>query len=418
MARSRRTSSRLGADPRGDTGAPAMATSLRLRSRFATESDKSPSKSNHSARPKKPRSLSRRIKRICVRHTWLVPLLASLTVVCGYLVSPGHHNPLRHALFLSYRLEPLTPGTPIMYGKGGHDATFVTFYTIVLSFTREFIMQRLLQPMAFRFGIRGRGRQYRFMEQAYTALYFSILGPLGLYIMSESPLWYFNTTAMFENYPHRTHTALFKAYYLIQFSYWAQQAIVLVLLLEKPRKDFKELVMHHIITLTLIALSYRFHFTYMGLLVYITHDISDLFLATSKTLNYIDSVIVGPFYGLFICIWIYLRHYLNWTFLWAVLTQFRTVGPYELDWSREQYKCWISQIITFVLMTCLQVINIIWLVYIIRVARNYVFNNDRRDERSDDEEEGEEEEQIEEHGTHPDRIEVRADSEKNSQTRH
>ena len=203
--------------------------------------------------------------------------------MCGYLVSPGHHNPLRHALFLSYRLEPLTPGTPVMYGKGSHDATFVAFYTIVLSFTREFVMQRLLQPMALRYGIRGRGKQYRFMEQAYTALYFSILGPLGLYIMSESPLWYFNTTAMFENYPHRTHTALFKAYYLIQFSYWAQQAIVLVLLLEKPRKDFKELVLHHIITLTLIALSYHFHFTYMGLLVYITHDISDLFLAVSES---------------------------------------------------------------------------------------------------------------------------------------
>jgi acyl-CoA-dependent ceramide synthase len=28
-------------------------------------------------------------------------------------------------------------------------------------------------------------------------------------------------------------------------------------------------------------LSYRFHFTYMGLAVYITHDISDFFLAVS-----------------------------------------------------------------------------------------------------------------------------------------
>lgn len=168
-----------------------------------------------------------------------------------------------------------------MYGKGGRDATFIAFYTVVLSFTREFIMQRLLQPIALGYGIKGRGKQYRFMEQAYTAIYFSILGPLGLYIMSESPLWYFNTTAMFENYPHRTHTALFKAYYLIQFSYWAQQAIVLILLLEKPRKDFKELVLHHILTLSLIALSYYFHFTHIGLLVYITHDVSDLFLAVS-----------------------------------------------------------------------------------------------------------------------------------------
>lgn len=204
------------------------------------------------------------------------------------MVSPGPHNPLRHALFLSYAEQPraLSGLTPTLYGKGKHDMTFVAFYTIVLSFSREFIMQRILQPTAILYGITNRGKQSRFMEQAYTAIYFSILGPVGVYIMSESPLWYFNTTAMFDGYPHRSHTALFKAYYLLQASYWAQQAIVLILLLEKPRKDFKELVMHHILTLTLIALSYRFHFTHMGLLVYTTHDISDFFLAVSR---FVDS---------------------------------------------------------------------------------------------------------------------------------
>jgi very-long-chain ceramide synthase len=115
----------------------------------------------------------------------------------------------------------------------------------------------------------------------YTAMYFAIFGPFGLYVMSRGPLWYFDTTAMFEGFPHRSHEGLFKAYYLLQASYWSQQAIVLMLQLEKPRKDFKELVGHHIITLSLIGLSYRFHFTYMGIAVYITHDISDFFLAVS-----------------------------------------------------------------------------------------------------------------------------------------
>ena len=168
-----------------------------------------------------------------------------------------------------------------MYGKGKLDIAFVSFYTIVLSFTREFLMQRLIRPFGIRCGIKGRAKMARFMEQAYTAMYFAIFGPFGLYVMSRSPLWYFNTTAMFEGFPHREHEVLFKAYYLLQASYWAQQAIVLLLQLEKPRKDFKELVGHHIITLALIGLSYRFHFTYMGLAVYITHDVSDFFLAVS-----------------------------------------------------------------------------------------------------------------------------------------
>lgn len=150
-------------------------------------------------------------------------------------------------------------------------------------------MQRLVRPLAVRYGIRSRAKQNRFMEQAYTAMYFAVFGPLGLYVMSRTPVWYFNTAGMFEDFPHRSHEGVFKAYYLLQASYWAQQAIVLCLLLEKPRKDFKELVGHHVITLALIGLSYRFHFTYMGLAVYITHDISDFFLAVSLKSPLCDS---------------------------------------------------------------------------------------------------------------------------------
>jgi hypothetical protein len=44
-----------------------------------------------------------------------------------------------------------------------------------------------------------------------------------------------------------------KRYYLMQMAYWFQQLIVLVLGLEKPRKDFNELVAHHLVTLWLVG---------------------------------------------------------------------------------------------------------------------------------------------------------------------
>lgn len=139
--------------------------------------------------------------------------------------------------------------------------------------------------MARRAGLKSRGKQARYMEQMYTAIYFGVLGPAGMYVMSRTPVWYFNTRGFYEGFPHKTLEGVFKFYYLFQAAYWAQQAIVLLLGMEKPRKDFKELVGHHIVSLTLIALSYRFHFTYIGLAVYITHDISDFFLAVSLCLT-------------------------------------------------------------------------------------------------------------------------------------
>jgi len=306
MGRPRRKSSNLGADPRGDTSAPALST-------FSTDRSFSPSSGVWPSRPphrekegenggrrrladnvqaenqmskphskrRKARSLFRRWKQISLKHTWLNPLIIILAVLTGYALNPGEQNPFHKAIFLSYPLGPDYPGGPNMYGKGKGDLAFVAFYTIVLSFTREFMMQRVIRPMAIRCGITKRGKQARFMEQVYTAMYFGVFGPFGLYVMAQGPLWYFNTTAMFEGFPHRKHEAVFKAYYLLQASYWSQQAIVLLLLLEKPRKDFKELVLHHIITLALIGLSYRFHFAKMGIAVYITHDISDFFIAVS-----------------------------------------------------------------------------------------------------------------------------------------
>ena len=44
-----------------------------------------------------------------------------------------------------------------------------------------------------------------------------------------------------------------KAYYLTQSAYWCQQLIVLLLRLEKPRKDYYELVAHHFVTLWLVG---------------------------------------------------------------------------------------------------------------------------------------------------------------------
>lgn len=92
--------------------------------------------------------------------------------------------------------------------------------------------------------------------------------------------------------------------------------------------------------------------------------------------------------------WIYLRHYINLTILWATLTEFRTVGPFELNWETQQYKCLLSQVITFGLLASLQAVNLFWLFLILRIAKNYVVTAVAADERSDNEEEDEDDGEV------------------------
>ncbi|KAF4454106.1 acyl-CoA-dependent ceramide synthase [Fusarium austroafricanum] len=387
-ARRRRKSSLLGGEIRGDTGAPALASS-----RASLEAtDKHSDGRKRLSKRRRARGLIARAKQTMIKHTFVLPAVLLVFFLVGYAINPTESNPIHHFIFLSYKLPQDNPNEPAQYGKGRWDIAFVSFYTIVLSFTREFIMQELLSPLARYYNLT-RGKKARFMEQVYTAIYFGVLGPVGLWVMSHTPVWYFNTYGMYEGFPHRTHLAPVKFYYLFEAAYWAQQAIVLLLGMEKPRKDFKELVGHHIVTLGLIGLSYRFHFTYIGLAVYVTHDISDFFLATSKTLNYIDSPLVGPYFGVFMVAWIYLRHYLNLKIIWSLLTEFETVGPFELNWETQQYKCRIAQVITFALLSSLQALNLFWLFCIVRIAWRFISQNDLQDDRSEDEDDEIEEEE-------------------------
>ncbi|KAL3423321.1 ceramide synthase membrane component [Phlyctema vagabunda] len=386
--RIRRRSSGLGGEIRaGDTGAPAMSTyDIRPPSPGTIKLQNEKDRKKPFSKRRKARTVFQRWKNYAIKHTYVIPLVMVSIVLALYGVNPRESNPISHFIFLSYPLPAdadAEPGAPIQYGKGLWDIAFVAFYVMVLSFTREFIMQKFLRPLAKSSGLKSRAKQSRFMEQMYTAIYFAFLGPAGMYVMSRTPVWYFNTRGMYENFPHKTHEAGFKFYYLFQAAYWAQQAIVLLLGMEKPRKDFRELVGHHIVSLALIALSYRFHFTYMGIAVFITHDISDFFLATSKTLNYLDHPLVGPYFAFFIVAWVYLRHYLNLRILLSEFNEFKTVGPYELNWETEQYKCDISHVISTALLACLQALNLFWLYYIFRIAWRFVFFNVHEDDRSD-----------------------------------
>lgn len=81
-----------------------------------------------------------------------------------------------------------------------------------------------------------------------------------------------------------------------------------------------------------------------------------------------------------------MRHYLNLRILWSEFNEFKTVGPYELNWVTEQYKCSISHYISTALLASLQCLNIFWLYYILRIAYRFLMTNVAQDDRSDDEE--------------------------------
>lgn len=81
-----------------------------------------------------------------------------------------------------------------------------------------------------------------------------------------------------------------------------------------------------------------------------------------------------------------MRHYLNLVILWSEFNEFKTVGPYVLDWDAGQFKCPLAHYISTALLSALQGLNLFWLYHILRIAYRITFCNIVEDDRSDDDE--------------------------------
>ena len=192
-------------------------------------------------------------REISYRHAWIAPLMILIAVYSAYFTSGNttKTNVLHRFVAVSYQI-----GDTNSYGKGINDLCFVFYYMIFFTFLREFLMDVVIRPFAIRLHVTSKHRIKRIMEQMYAIFYTGVSGPFGLYCMYHSDLWFFNTKAMYRTYPDFTNPFLVKVFYLGQAAFWAQQACILVLQLEKPRKDHNELTFHHIVTLLLICLLY------------------------------------------------------------------------------------------------------------------------------------------------------------------
>lgn len=84
-----------------------------------------------------------------------------------------------------------------------------------------------------------------------------------------------------------------------------------------------------------------------------------------------------------------MRHYLNIRILISEFYEFKTVGPYELNWVTEQYKSPLAHYVSTALLGCLQALNLFWLFAILRIAYRFVASNDLADDRSDAEDDEE-----------------------------
>ncbi|KAJ3799101.1 longevity assurance proteins LAG1 LAC1 [Lentinula aff. detonsa] len=301
-------------------------------------------------------------------------------------------NPFAQFFLLSYHIPSSSDDDP-RYQKGWSDLLFIAYYVVFWSLIRQSLSIYVFEPIARYFGIR-KEKLDRFAEQGYAMAYFGIMGAWGYRIMGQLPTWWYRTEAFWIDYPHWDMKPELKRYYLMHMAYWIQQLLVLVLGLEKPRKDYYELVAHHLVTIWLVGWSYLINLTLIGNAVYMSMDIPDAFFAFSKLLNYLraERAKVVSFI-IFICVWTYFRHILNFYILYSVWFEYDLIPESSKVWiwANGTYLDWWMKYQVFAPLFLLQLLNLFWYYLIMRVLHRAAVGSELDDVRSDDEDEGEDE---------------------------
>jgi acyl-CoA-dependent ceramide synthase len=147
---------------------------------------------------------------------------------------------------------------------------------------------------------------------------------------------------------------------------------------------------HHVITVSLLFLSYTYNFTRVGNVILILMDVCDVNLSIAKMLKYFhreracDVAFVS-----FMLMWIYTRHILYNRVLLSALYDVPNI--IEFAWKPEEEHFLTKEVQTgFVaLLAALQVLLIIWFFMIVKVLIAVVSGKNAEDTRSDDEDEDE-----------------------------
>lgn len=272
------------------------------------------------------------------------------------------------------------------YDIGLDDIYFGAFWVINLLFFRSFLIIYFFKPCAKLAGIKQFKAIQRFIEQSWSIFYYSLSWGFGFYLYYKSN-YFFNCYNIYAQWPHDKLSAEFKFYYLVQTASWFQQFIVLHL--EARRKDHLQMFAHHIITILLCTGSYFFYFTRIGHIILLLMDIVDVLLSTAKILKYCGFQALCDFMFLFFMFsWIVLRHgvyiyvlYFSWSkariIMNADCSSFLPGEPVKICYTDFQIDIFL------LLLTFLQVITMIWMFMILRVAIRVISGNNADDIRSD-----------------------------------
>ncbi|ETB59390.1 hypothetical protein YYC_02893 [Plasmodium yoelii 17X] len=185
-------------------------------------------------------------------------------------------------------------------------------------------------------------------------------------------------------------------FYLIQLSFWS--SCLFYLKYEIKRKDYYIFIMHHLATIILLLYSQVLNLWRAGLAVLFLHDIVDVGLYISKTINYSKPEYQKPltfFYSFFVLSFFFFRIILFLFYIVIPVSNINTIKSYT-DGFINSHNDVPTGYVPVIFLWVLMAMHFYWFYLILKMTRIYIVKacksskSDIVDIRSDNEDEDDE----------------------------
>jgi len=216
-------------------------------------------------------------------------------------------------------------------------------------------------------GFAGKSKFKRVAETAWRFTYYTSIWLIGMTIMIGQPQLY-DVESCFRGWPNHNIPNTVWWYYIVETGfYWS--LLISQILFDVKRSDYKQMLLHHIVTILLLSMSFTTNFVRVGTLILISHDCADIFLELGKLFRYAgwDRALTIDF-CLLLFTWISTR--LGYFPLHILRTMFFDAPPMVQEnyrWENLLQRPIIPRV--FLLMLCiLLLLNIFWTYILIKIA--------------------------------------------------
>lgn len=125
----------------------------------------------------------------------------------------------------------------------------------------------------------------KFVEAVWRFIFYSVFCYVGYdtLFVPATVSWIASAENFWNDWPMHSLTKGIAFYYQVELGAYLHQ----LMWTEVNRSDALEMIIHHIVTIVLVVLSYLTNFTRIGTAILLLHDSADIFLESAKVFNYV-----------------------------------------------------------------------------------------------------------------------------------